>query len=588
MKKVPLLTWCKLCYFYSTNTTFFVRGTLLMRKISTKLVIAVTFLILVIIMSIGIPSYFIIVEESDKVLDTQMHERVMCAWDVAEGLRLSSRSEREAMDIFKKYMATRSVGEKGYGYAINDKGDFTIHPDPKIEGTSANQFPFTAEMLQNKHKFEHNAYAESHALKVDYEWKGVHKFAYYTYYEPWGITIALSGNYNEFQGAKDRAAIAVTGISVIILFIAIALVHFVSKKYTRPLIQVASAMKEVQEGNLVVSNIQVRSNDEIGQVSEGFNGMLQNLILLTNNIKESTVILNQSISSATDSVEQTIGASEEVAKSVQEISQASQSLAEEIERGTHSMKEISHSVSSTTESTRRMQELSLATKIKAEAGNSITQELTSKSDETKSYFMQVADKVGILEKQSAQINQVTDVIRAISEQTNLLALNAAIEAARAGEHGRGFAVVADEVRKLAEQSGQQTNAISHLVSSIQKEISDIVKNVGNTNNVITKQSEIVASTDRTFKEIVAMINEMVLNIEVVNEKVSEIDNNTAITIGMIENISATSEQTSASGQEVNALTEEQLASIQTIGISMTELKDLSDKLAKHIKNFKTE
>jgi methyl-accepting chemotaxis protein len=174
------------------------------------------------------------------------------------------------------------------------------------------------------------------------------------------------------------------------------------------------------------------------------------------------------------------------------------------------------------------------------------------------------DSINKLSQKSGEISEIVGFITKIADQTNLLALNAAIEAARAGEAGRGFAVVADEVRKLAESSGQSAESISKIIQEIQQDTKGVVSTSQESLLKVNKLLNLAKNMDTGYKEMVEFIN--TINIKV-------------------EHISAVSQETAASSQEISAGTEEQTATITEIAHSTAELKTLAEHLKTETEKF---
>lgn len=558
-----------------------------MNKISSKITIFFIVIILITLLSVAIPSYTTIVGESNDILSQQLNQRVVCAWDVAQGLKDNSTTSEQGREAFAKYIISRIVGDNGYGYALGTEGQVIFHPNDELIGQNMGDEKFVQDIISDKEYFENNSYGSVKVRQTDYKWNGEEKFSYYTYYEPWDMLIVLSGEYRDFTAARDNGLLILGGVGLAILIVSSIVVYYISRKYTKSISKISNAMEEVEQGNLDIDHIEVNTKDEISIMARGFNSMVDSLRTLTNRVKKSAKKLDDSIYSVTNGVNETVANSDRVAQSIEEIASASNSLAQEIEGGTMSVKDISDSTIDTNESAKRMKEITDNLTKHIKKSSNITKALSEKSNETENNFSMVSKNVHLLKEQSLKITDVTEVIRSISEQTNMLALNAAIESARAGEYGKGFSVVAEEIRKLSQQTSEQTDAISEVIGKVQEEIDDIVQNVDDTNRVLDKQSKIVGSTERTFNNIEKLTKEMVDNIEVVTEKISRIADNSDSTLSMIESISATGEETAASAQQVSDLTDSQFEQIKNIGTTMSGLKELSKELEDTIKKFET-
>lgn len=240
---------------------------------------------------------------------------------------------------------------------------------------------------------------------------------------------------------------------------------------------------------------------------------------------------------------------------------------------------VYQSYSSVTEDTRKINELN-------SIGLQSVKVLRDKSKENYDTTEKIFSVVEKLTNSAKDIGSFVESIENIAEQTNLLALNAAIEAARAGEAGRGFAVVADEVRKLADQSRQSTEEINTLMNSIQEESMLAIESMGIMKKVSADQNTAVNKTDSAFSDIANAIDSIVLKINDVNQAVAKMQNDKTEVISAIENISAVSEQTAAFSEEVAATSEQQLKYIEDMRDASGRLDNLVNELADKLSKYK--
>ncbi|QOR66158.1 HAMP domain-containing protein [Cytobacillus suaedae] len=375
-------------------------------------------------------------------------------------------------------------------------------------------------------------------------------------------------------------------IAIVVLLAGIGIALLVARIIVKPILQVVDRLQLVAEGDFSGGDMVIKSKDEIGTLVNTMNKMVSGLREVIQKVRYTSEQVAASSEELTASAEQTSKATEQISIAIQEVSEGSTQQVATVTQTNDIVVEISKGMEQVANSIQSVAELTVETTEKSTTGNAVVNRTIEQMNDVQKQVADTSAVINALGAKSNEIGQIVDLITQIANQTNLLALNAAIEAARAGEHGRGFAVVADEVRKLAEQSGQAAGQISSIVAQIQDESLKAVESMELGTTSVVEGIDMVRQTGESFKDITKMIEVISSQSQEVSAIVEEVNAGSTGMVQMIEEVANISEQSAGNSQNVAASAEEQLASMEEIASSANSLSQMAEELQNLVRKFK--
>lgn len=375
---------------------------------------------------------------------------------------------------------------------------------------------------------------------------------------------------------------------VIGAIIAIAIGMLVIATVAKPLVQLRNLMVEGARGNLTVRSSGGNRRDEIGELANGFNEMMSQIQALALQTTRSAVEVLNTATELTDASKKTSIAAKEIAVATEEIANGATSLAVEAEKGSDLTSQMNVQMNEVISANGEMSSSALEVEKASRQGTTYMGVLIEKTGTTEEMTRSMVEKVDALKDSTGSIVKILDVLNNLTKQTNILSLNATIEAARAGAAGKGFMVVADEIRKLADQSRQSIDVVAQITAKIQGEIEETVSVLSKAYPLFQEQITSVKEANSIFLQVEAQMGQFSEKLSLATNAVSSLEQSQSVMSDAMTSVSAVAEESSATSEEVASLSSEQLSISEGLVRLSDKLDTVSRELKESLSKFKME
>lgn len=471
--------------------------------------------------------------------------------------------------VFENEMNDVKMGETGFSMIMNADRKLIYYRNEELVESISN-------VTVNLDKIQHSVIAEDQ--------EGETHLVVYQQSATTGWYVVGDVPMRELLAETRKISEMTIIMTLIAALVASGIGYLVVRIIARPLVDLRNLMKEGERGNLAVRS-PVNSQDEIGELAHSFNEMMEQITVLVLQTKRSAEEVLATSGELSEVSKKTALSAREIAVATEEIAAGAGSLALEAERGSDITQTIGTQMKQVVAVNIEMERSASQVQQASEQGTVYMSGLITKTLSTEEMTRCMIEKVDRLKESTRSIRKILDVLNNMTKQTNILSLNATIEAARAGTAGKGFMVVADEIRKLADQSRQSIEVVGQITETIQSEIDETVSVLSTAYPIFQEQILSVKEADTIFKQVQDHMNGFLQNISNASRSINQLDESQRVLSEAISNVSAVAEQSSATTEEVASLSNEQTNISEGLIRLSGKLEQLSDTLKTSLSKF---
>ena len=469
--------------------------------------------------------------------------------------------------------------DSAYMYVVQKDGTMLYHPTKEKVGQPVENAVIkdVVKQLQDGKK--------PGTTVVEYDFNGTTKYSAYTILNNENILVLTADESEALAGITTVTGVAV-GIIAIVVLIAIIISFIMGRRLMRPLVKVSTIIEDVANGNIEADfSVVKESNDEIGLIIEKMKELTQSLGSIVGKIRNSSDTMSSNSYELNDTSSQTLAANNEISKAVEDVAEGSTGMAASISKINENLLEMSNETKDINASVDEIKNQTTAVQDSSKIMNDKIKSMQDSSHKMDEGISAISKRIETVNTTVDKVSNIVSVIEEISSETNLLSLNASIEAARAGDAGKGFAVVAQEIRVLSDNTNTELENIKQIISSLVEECRYCVQASGTIVEDNAKQKEEIKAVLDEFGSLDEQIQKTAEKADEIEELVTamiELNDDITKSSNSLTDVSAAN---AAATEEMNANIEELNAMMHGVSEMAGHMNDESDGLKEALSFF---